>query len=536
MPGSPGRGKNREKLLTMNVTKKSLQRIAAGVGALAIVLGGSIGAATAAYADVPSAGTAPGDAAAGSTGTLTVHKRAGTAGAAGNGTELTSPAGSPLGGIAFTAQQVGTWDGSTCVAIDLTTSAGWDAAQAANGAKPAAPAAAPATGDLCNYGQALTQTTADGTGATTFGDLNLGLYYVVEQANANVAEAAAPFYVTVPFSSNSGTEAAPVTTWLYDVHVYPKNSVVDAPTKTIGESQADLVVGADVTWTISQVIPTLTESSSKFTDASVSDVLDSRLAYKSSVVEIVGNGSDVLLVEGTDYNRAGNVAWTLTDSGLALLDARQGSTLRVTLTSTVTSVTAENETAGSISNLATVTINNKPRTTPEVYTYWGNLKVTKHDSTVTGTPLSGAEFQVFDNAAGTTCPALPASGALATGTSNNAGVVVWTRADQPTPTVTELGLWIANSNSVIADPTKGYCLYETVAPTGYAANTSGELVTIGLTDNALLTKPVVNTKVPGPALPLTGSTGTLMLSVAGLALVGVGGATVLLRRKFAKRA
>lgn len=520
----------------MNVKKKSLQRIAAGVGALAIVLGGSIGAATAANAVVPPAGTAPGDAPEGATGALTVHKRAGTAGDTGNGTELPAPTGSPLPGIAFTAQQVGTWDGSACVAIDLTTSAGWDAAQAANGAKPAAPVTSPATGDLCNYGQAATQTTEAGTGATTFGGLNLGLYYVTEQANDNVAEAAAPFYVTVPFSSNSGTAAAPVTSWLYDVHVYPKNSVVDAPTKTIDGAQADLVIDADVTWTISQKIPTLTEASSTFKDASVADVLDSRLTYKASVVEIVGDGyDDVTLVQGVDYQVAGNVTWTLTDDGLAKLNKNQGRTLRVTLTSTVTSVTAENETAGSISNLATVTINEKPRTTPEVFTYWGNLKVTKHDSTITGAALAGAEFQVFNNATGTSCPTLPENGALATGTSNSAGVVEWTRADQPERKVTELGLWIANSNTVIADPTKGYCLYETAAPAGYTASTAGEHVTVGLTDNALLTKPVVNTKVPGPALPLTGSTGTLMLSLAGIALVGVGGGTVLLRRKLAKR-
>ncbi|MDE6186404.1 MAG: SpaH/EbpB family LPXTG-anchored major pilin, partial [Lachnospiraceae bacterium] len=68
------------------------------------------------------------------------------------------------------------------------------------------------------YNTAQTATT-DENGAASFGNLDLGIYLVVEtNSPASVYKAADPFLVAVPMTAN-GTE------WLYDVHVYPKNEV-----------------------------------------------------------------------------------------------------------------------------------------------------------------------------------------------------------------------------------------------------------------------------------------------------------------------
>lgn len=67
------------------------------------------------------------------------------------------------------------------------------------------------------------KTTEDGT--TTFSGLELGLYLVVETAKpAAVTEAVEPFLVSVPMTKVGENGNADPTQWLYDIHVYPKNS------------------------------------------------------------------------------------------------------------------------------------------------------------------------------------------------------------------------------------------------------------------------------------------------------------------------
>lgn len=61
------------------------------------------------------------------------------------------------------------------------------------------------------------------------------------------------------------------------------------------------------------------------------------------------------------------------------------------------------------------------------------------------------------------------------------------------------------------------------------------VVTITTADLATFTQDVQNTKVPGPNLPLTGSSGTLMLTIAGIGLVGLGVGGVALRRRSTKQ-
>lgn len=68
------------------------------------------------------------------------------------------------------------------------------------------------------------QKTASG-GTTTFSGLELGLYLVVETAKpAAVTEAVEQFLVSVPMTKVGENGNADPTQWLYDIHVYPKNS------------------------------------------------------------------------------------------------------------------------------------------------------------------------------------------------------------------------------------------------------------------------------------------------------------------------
>lgn len=67
------------------------------------------------------------------------------------------------------------------------------------------------------------KTAPDGT--TTFSNLELGLYLVVETTKPkSVTSAVTPFLVSVPMTKVGTDGKADPTQWLYDIHVYPKNS------------------------------------------------------------------------------------------------------------------------------------------------------------------------------------------------------------------------------------------------------------------------------------------------------------------------
>ena len=515
----------------MRVKKSTGRRFLAFAGAIALATAGMVGASSAANAALPEGNPPPGQAESGTTGKLTVHKRVGVQGGEGNGSILDPVPGTPLPGVTFQSQRVGIWTSGNCVAIDLTTTAGWNAAAAAVGANPGAPNPTPTPGEFCVVSSASEETDVNGLAA--FDNLALGLYYVSETATpANVVDPALPFYVTVPFPSKSGSGESATTTWLYDIHVYPKNGIADKPTKTINSEQTDLVLNADVTWTISQKIPTLTGPTSNFTEASISDPLDPRLTYVSGVVSIESPNGDNIAPADYVFDPSG-LTWTFTETGLAKLKANQGKTLTATVVTTVTSISADGKTPGVVYNEATVSFNQKPQTTPKSYTYWGDLVVTKHDAS-NQAALAGAQFKVFAKGDGACAATMPATGALATGTSDATGVVKW---DHRAPAASPLSLWVANSNTEIANPSKQYCLYESQAPAGYTPITTPWTVTITpattASPEAIFTQSVGNTKVPGPNLPLTGSTGTAVFVIGGLALVlaASGAALVIARRR-----
>lgn len=82
------------------------------------------------------------------------------------------------------------------------------------------------------------QTTPD-SGTVTFDNLDLGLYLVLETKLPDlVVEAAAPAIISVPMQKDSDNTVAdagkqPVTEWLYDVHIFPKNATKYGSVKLI---------------------------------------------------------------------------------------------------------------------------------------------------------------------------------------------------------------------------------------------------------------------------------------------------------------
>lgn len=67
--------------------------------------------------------------------------------------------------------------------------------------------------------------TTDASGVVKFEELSLGLYLVLETKTPDsVRTACVPFFVSVPMTKVSTDTNGALTDWLYDVHVFPKNS------------------------------------------------------------------------------------------------------------------------------------------------------------------------------------------------------------------------------------------------------------------------------------------------------------------------
>lgn len=500
----------------MSIKNRALRRLTSGAGALALGLASIAALGTAASAAVgPDQPNAPED------GSLTIHKYAG----APLGEDESLEDREMLDGVEFTVTRVGRLVGETCTPIDLTVAADWDGLQDLFDTAPSAP-----TGTTFCLTETESVDVTEG-GAATFDALPVGIYYVEETDPGDnpIVSPVPNFYVSIP-TSNEGEDAG----WNYDVVVYPKNQIMEGPSKTIAEGQEDLVVGGEVTWTITVPIPSLNNEDT-FTTASVSDTLDSRLTYASSTVTVGG----ATLVENTDYTvstTGGVTTWTFTPvtSGdgvvnIPSLYGAQGTNITIELVTSVDSIgdgTIPNDEYSSTFNDATVPGE------PTPYTYWGQLSILKTDDSEPALNLEGAEFQVFELTDASCPPEAPETGAIATGTSNASGVVEWDEVAN----ATVLGLWVANVNNGPAapTPTKDYCVYETVIPSGHTATAISNPVTIepGEVKQGTFTLTVVNPRTDGPDLPLTGAGGTLAMTLGGLLLVGVGaGAIVISRRR-----
>lgn len=479
--------------------KPFARRITAGLGIAAIAaatLLGSVLPAQAADA-TPGAGNINPDTAK----SLTIHKFAqpDTLGVSPDGKPLPDSATSeltPLSGVTFMLQKV--------TNIDLGTNEGW--------AKTKDLEPADVVGHLEAGDSAPTV-----EGVVTFTGLEQAVYLVTETdpgAN-NIAFAAKPFLVTLPLPNNTDN------TWIYDVHVYPKNSVTSLE-KQVDDSQAT-GLGSNVTWKIAATVPNMSEGNT-LDSFVISDTLDARLGYKGATVT---QSSGAELLEGSDYTvdtttKAGTVSIVFTAAGLKKLVP--GAQVNVVLLTTVDSLGTEK---GVITNDAQSFINGSEFTSNEVETAWGNVVIHKVAANDESKSLQGAEFQVYASEA----DAKAGSNAIVV-----SGQTVFRSGNDGIANIDGLR---ATVNGTQGSAVK-YWLVETKAPAGYGiAGDVSKTNPKQFTVKSGKVSTVVDITVVDPqtlpfTLPLTGGPGTVAFMIVGFGLLSIAGGTAMYKRSTRK--
>ena len=490
----------------MTKFRSAVGKVLAAIGVAGLAVAGAAGVAVAAQ---PAPGTPPGGAAAGATGTLTVHKHVGSTTEDPNNGTAQTVARPPLAGVQFTVCRV--------AGIDLSTNAGWEAA------KTKTP-----ENSVCMAGTSTALVT-NASGQAEFGGLAMGLYKVVEGTGpATIKDKADPFLVSIPYPSVGGTPTAPTTSWLWSVHVYPKNTIEGDGEKEIGPPSAN-GLGSTVPWTITTRPLGSFNDGEPLTSYSVKDTLDPRLTYaaNSAVIKVTVPGNSAVAVPGGNYSLTpptGAGGQLVVDFDVDYVNGLPaGTTFEIAFNTTVTSVGN-----GTIENTGEEWINDEEEDfeTNEVYTQWGSILRLKHETNNVSKVRAGAKFEVYNaNTAGTCAPPLGAkvtvSGATEF-TSNGAGQV------------SIPGLWVGNNGTPTS---RTYCVVETAAPLGYVTDGTPIPITVtpGTVTAANYSAKVPNTPTEGPDLPLTGANGTTLMTVGGIALVALAGGAYLVNRRRASR-
>lgn len=488
----------------MNTPKRSVgRRLVAALGVAALSLAGAIGISATASA----AAAGPGQDGAPTVGSLTIHKYAGTA------TSTTPPDGSlqtpspdrpALAGVVFKIQNVISIDGAP---VDLTTPEGWDVVSANSSSTP--------TVDKLSLGSTIATVTTGADGSVKAANLPIGLYYVTEQNSGpnEITGPSVPFLVTIPLPQGSNG-------WLYDVHVYPKNTVSSEPTKTVDDAAAHKL-GDEVSWTVTS--PSLSvQPGSSLTSFVVTDNLVAQLEFVAdSVTASVISATDATTtpISSADFDDyfsvgytpagpGGKLTITATDpAGLAYLNSLPTSDkVSFTFTTKVVGV-------GELENTAIVNVGGTEKETEPVTTLWGPALIKKHDAS-TSSALKDAEFSVYVAGADGARPAADASPILTNVKTDDEG-----RA------------------SIDGLKAGEYWVQETKAPAGYVlpegdSAWSGPItVAAGNTVTEAATVDVANTQQNVPSLPLTGANGQLLALIGGGSLVLLAAGTALVARK-----
>ncbi|MCL1838962.1 MAG: SpaH/EbpB family LPXTG-anchored major pilin, partial [Propionibacteriaceae bacterium] len=376
-------------------------------------------------------------------------------------------------------------------------------------------------------------------------DLGQGFYLVIENVaastsitNANtgeelfISQAAAPFVVAVPMTNPAGDG------WLDEVHVYPKNEALTVEKEVA--SKGAVAVGDTVSYTITVSIPGDISDSKKFI---ISDTLDAALDLDESSVVVstlpILSGADAL-VAGTDYVIAYDVptrtlSVTFQTSGREKLEKATSVSVDFDATVNASILTSSDLT---VPNTANVDFTNSQGT--DYYAesdgkganiHTAAISITKIDETAQA--LNGAKFKIAtseENARAGYFLRIDSDSVL-----YDYPAATWTALDaandyeiSPTNVAAFAGL-----RDFIVDASddqiwQTYWVVETVAPAGYNLLTapievSFESAYLELNDPEdydhmyLLT--VKNSK--GFTLPETGGMGTILWTVAGVALLGV---------------
>ncbi len=402
-------------------------------------------------------------------------------------------------------------------------------------------------------------------------DLPKGVYLVVEQESDLVASPASPFVVAVPMANPSGEG------WNADVHVYPKNEGIRIE-KSVGAPTVDHMsydTNTAFPWFIDVSVPTdisvieNMNTTIAAQDANIEfkiiDELDSRLEYvtasslSADVPKVYKIGAiEDLTTPGTEeipityanesiYTLSqpivdaggGTLTVTFTPAGRAYLKDEGIKFIRIIFYTRIKA--AETSAMAEIPNDPTVSFKNRFSQTvtgyvaedeiPEVHT--GTIQIVKIDSKGVGEnggiSLPGAVFKIAESAA-----------KAATGEflkdRNDQDITATTGTDGKTVI---WGLPYGKAGDGVdanTSPTT-YWLVEVKAPNGYNLLDSPVEVTINSTSfvdedpdgdgdavpdeiiDYIASVTIKNNK--GFTLPVTGGTGTLIFTIAGIVLVGL---------------
>ena len=435
---------------------------------------------------------------------LTLHKRIGAEGEQGDGTEITDPSGKPAEGVKYKIELV----------QPLNNSGDW--AKAREITNPSEAKAWTGDGWYSNEG------TTDENGTLKFDGLPKGLYKVTETevpANSGLVPGA-PFLVYVPMTKPEGKG------WIYDVHAYPKNSEVTI-TKEVEDQNAQ--AGQDYKYTITTGVPAVAKNS-KLEKYIVKDELDPKLDAENATVEVkYGAAPDSAdeLAAGTDYQLVKEGQEIRVEFTGAGRDKLESTDLVFTTITTKTKGFIQH-----VPNDATLITKNGSsdhdtvKTSDKVHTYWGKVTINKTDGNDENKKLQGAEFQLVQ------CVD-DGNGAWKQKEDTEPLKVqekdTWTTNEQGTVTIEGVHVTDFANNQV--DSETNYCLQETKAPEGYAANDALEHFELNMGDvNKENGAPTAEIKYTANIknytdenhLPNTGGAGFWAIVLAGLAIIGGG--------------
>ncbi|MBP6684168.1 MAG: SpaH/EbpB family LPXTG-anchored major pilin [Leucobacter sp.] len=369
-------------------------------------------------------------------------------------------------------------------------------------------------------------------------DLEAGLWLVREtEAPAGVVPAG-DFLLAIPL-----THPVDGNTWLDTIYVYPKNHTMEG-SKTV-ENLEEYVVGSTVTWRITIDNPSPRDpATGAYYPADklwVQDILDSEYLSTPSDGSRMNVVSPAGMTKGADYNVAvdtsggkSNMTLEFTAQGLEKLSQVPNEKVEITLQTVIVK-------AGVIENSARFSTSESQTSPKEIkpiimkYGDYALVKVSEGSPTGTTPSLAGAEFMVFTSEAD----------ALAAKAGDQAAL---DRAAKPAVTVPgynpALGTWTTNDEGRVdisglrysgyadgesfgpGDPRYlEYWLVETKALEGHQLLAEPISFIID-EDSATQTSQTIANQFTrgGFLLPLTGGTGTLLLTIGGIVLL----ATVLI--------
>lgn len=563
----------------MRTTYTSLaRRVITGASVIALGATGLLGVAAQANPG-PDFGNIDPDA----TGSITLHKReSGSRGS--NGTiHEAAQGGTPVGDVTFTYFPI--------TGLDLKTTDAWhklSELQVPTGVCDGMSAGKSGTIGGYAFGPGVDMPATDAnSGDTTINNLAIGAYLICETAApSTVKKKSLPFVATLPSPrpDNKG--------WTYDVHAYPKNTVIQPATKTVQTDVTKLGVENDdqVTFKIRAKVPQLSASANgqgakdeffkyfMLGDSLVEGYSNGKIASVQIADDADGTGASVIGTENyvaTDSTTPNNqtphwLSVSFNAAGLSYLKGNPNKYVIVTITVKVTGLGQANGNLGNTGYFIvdTETTDNPTPPTPttppitppntpgqpptphdpdddpiiptnKVVTTWGQAKLKKHAADQAKTPLKDAVFEIYEaKVQDATCssteipevnPVKVSIAGESTFTSDQNGIVL------------VKGLFVGEGtatapNEPTAAPTyRCYVFKEITAPAGYVLPAGDQALKAVKVEPGTMADAVAptfkNTQVSVPELPLTGANGQVLMIVGGAASVLLAGGIALVSRR-----